>query len=134
MADPIRAFRRAAGQRQAAAEFLLRGKLNLDALYLAGYAIECGLKALILAKTPKADRAATLAQISRGQEMHRYEKLAEILKAVGSPIPVRLVKKLRQFTWSTDLRYMTGRGDYGESRDFLLMVDEVLRWVDGGLP
>lgn len=41
-------FQRAAGQRFTTAEFLLRHRYALDAMYLAGYTIECTLKALIL--------------------------------------------------------------------------------------
>jgi HEPN domain-containing protein len=133
MSDPIRAFRRAAGQRQAAAEFLLKGKLSLDASYLAGYAIECALKALILARTPNRQRRRQQEEISRGKGMHSHHNLAEILKRLGCPIPLRLAKKLRRANWSTDLRYESGRGDYEQSREFLGTVEEVLKWVDGNL-
>lgn len=133
MSDQIRIFRRAAGQRKAAAEFLFTGRLYLDAYDLAGYAIECALKALILAKTPMGRRTERVEEIGRGKEMHNYQKLAEILKSSGSPIPLPLMKRLRRSRWSTDLRYLSGLWDYDDSRYFLQTVDEVLRWVDGGL-
>jgi len=47
---------------------LLREKLTLDAQYLAGYTVECSLKALILELTPDVDKAAKLKEITAGFE------------------------------------------------------------------
>ena len=52
----VQRFMRAASQRYTAAELLLREGLNLEAMYLAGYVVECSLKALILAHTPQRRR------------------------------------------------------------------------------
>jgi hypothetical protein len=41
-----RDFQRAAAQRLTTAEFLLLHRYNLDAMYLAGYTVECSLKDL----------------------------------------------------------------------------------------
>jgi hypothetical protein len=43
MALTSRDFLRAAGQRLTTAEFLLKSGYNLDAMYLAGYGLECAL-------------------------------------------------------------------------------------------
>jgi HEPN domain-containing protein len=76
----FRDFQRAAAQRLTTAEFLLENGFTLDATYLAGYAIECSLKSLILHATPPADRAATLAKISSRSTMHNPEILGAELK------------------------------------------------------
>ena len=47
-------FQRAADQRLTTAAFLLENGFHLDAVYLGGYGIECGLKALILKRTPRS--------------------------------------------------------------------------------
>ena len=73
-------FQRAARQRLSTAEFLLGNRYNLDAMYLAGYAVECTLKALILDATPTGHRAETLRMISSGKKMHDTEVLGGILK------------------------------------------------------
>jgi HEPN domain-containing protein len=51
----IRLFERIAEQRLAAAELLLEHQFYLDAVYLAGYTVECSLKALILRWTPRRE-------------------------------------------------------------------------------
>jgi HEPN domain-containing protein len=127
-------FQRAARQRLSTAEFLLGHRYNLDAMYLAGYAVECTLKALILKVTPPADCADTLRSISSGRRMHDAEVLGGILKDLGHPIPLELVKRFRRSRWSTGLRYETGRTDTGETRAFLKTAKAAYDWVEGQLP
>jgi HEPN domain-containing protein len=80
----VRKFIRAAKQRFTTAEFLLRhGEgCNIDAQYLAGYGVECALKALILARTSRRQFAATLQRLTGGRKTHDYEMLKGILEAV----------------------------------------------------
>jgi HEPN domain-containing protein len=134
MPSSSRDFQRAARQRLTTAEFLLENRYTLDAMYLAGYAVECTLKALILELTPDHDRSEVLKKISSGKKMHDPEILGGILKDLGCPIPLLLVKKFRRSGWSTSLRYETGRKDTGETRGFLRMAKEVCDWVEGQLP
>jgi len=124
----IRLFRRAADQRLTTAEFLLKHGFDLDAVYLAGYTVECALKALILRWTPPRDFEDVLAKVTEaGARGHDFEYLkgllkerrrartrtdrevlgvlATLLKAVGS--------------WSTDLRYQVGTLKPKEARQFL---------------
>src|ERR1035437_10314136 len=109
-----RDFQRAADQRLTTADFLCGHRYNLDATYVAGYAIECTLKALILEFTTAAARPETLTKISSGRKMHNFEILAGLLKDLGQPMPLELVKKFRRFAWSTAMRYETGRTATGE--------------------
>jgi HEPN domain-containing protein len=134
MPSSSRDFQRAARQRLTTAEFLLENRYNLDAMYLAGYTVECTLKALILELTPVPDQAEMLKEISSGKKMHDPEILGAILKDLGRPIPLPLVKKFRRSGWSTALRYETGRTDTGETRGFLRTAKEVYDWVEGQLP
>jgi HEPN domain-containing protein len=113
-----------------AAEVLLREKVNLDAMYLAGYAIECTLKALILEATPDASRAMTLKVITQGATMHRLEILLGKLRDLGKPIPLELARRLRKSTWSTTLRYRSGRTPTGHTRAFLKTAKAVYDWVE----
>jgi HEPN domain-containing protein len=134
MALSSRDFRRAARQRLNTAEFLFRRSYNLDAMYLAGYTIECALKALILEVTPAQDRPATFTKITAGSQMHYPETLGGILKDLGHPIPLQLVKRIRRSGWSTDLRYESGRTDTSETGGFLKTAKAVYDWVEGQLP
>ncbi|HUE14458.1 MAG TPA: HEPN domain-containing protein [Planctomycetaceae bacterium] len=133
MASSSRDFQRAAAQRLTAAEFLLKNRYNLDAMYLAGYTIECSLKALILEATPEADRKKTLAKIRSGKKMHNPELLAGLLKDLNRPVPLAIAKRFRASGWSTDLRYESGRTDTGGTRAFLKTAKAVYDWVEGQL-
>ena len=134
MPSTSRDFQHAAKQRLTTAEFLLQYRYNLDAMYLAGYTVECTLKALILEVTPAQDQADTLKKISSGKKMHDAEILGGILKDLGHPIPLELVKRIRRSGWTTALRYETGRTDTGETRGFLKTAKMALDWVEGQLP
>ena len=129
-----RDFQKAAEQRLTTAQFLLSWDYPLDALYLGGYAIECSLKALILETTPAAGRAAVYAKISSGSKMHQAEVLAGELRKLGVSIPIPILKRLRRFQWSVDLRYQHGRKDTAETRGMLRTAKELCDWVGGQLP
>jgi HEPN domain-containing protein len=133
MPSTSRDFQKAARQRLTTAEFLLDNRYNLDAMYLAGYTVECSLKALILEIAPAADRPAVLKGISSGKKMHDSEILGGILKDRGRPIPLELVKRFRRCGWSTALRYEIGRSDTGETRGFLKTAKATYDWVEGQL-
>jgi HEPN domain-containing protein len=129
-----RDFQKAAAQRLTTAETLLREKLTLDAQYLGGYTVECSLKALILEKTPEAERPEKLRTISTGARMHRPDVLlGELREKLGIELPLALAKRMRRFEWSTDLRYETGRRDTGETTAFLTTAKAILDWVEAQL-
>lgn len=129
-----RDFQKVAAQRLTTAEVLLREKLTLDAQYLGGYAVECSLKALILARTPDPEKPDKLKQISSGAKMHRPEVLLEELKQLGIGLGSQLAKRMRRFDWTTDLRYETGRRDTGETIAFLKTAKAMYDWVEIQLP
>lgn len=98
------------------AEFLIDSGYTRDGMYLAGYAIECSLKALILHLTAEAHRETMFKRISRGEQMHYQETLGGILKGeYGIGYPLDLAKRFRRLKWRTSLRYEAGRADYAES-------------------
>src|SRR5438105_1342271 len=80
-AKEIRLFQRAADQRLTTAEFRLEHGYYLDAVYLAGYSVECALKALILKRTARRDFAAMWVSLTKvGSKGHDYDYLKELLK------------------------------------------------------
>jgi hypothetical protein len=95
----IRVFERAAIQRLTAAEFLFQNDFSLDAIYLAGYAGECALKALILRRTP------------HGQFVSMFNELTQ----AGAK-------------WSTDLRYQVGVLEFEVTRDFVEAARAICLW------
>jgi hypothetical protein len=87
------------------------------------------LKALILEKTPVADRPLVLEQLTHGAAFHRPEVLLGRLSALGVDLSPKLAKRMRRFDWSTDLRYEIGRKDTGETNALLNSAREIYFWV-----
>lgn len=126
-----RDFQRAAEQRLTTAEFLLESDYTLDALYLAGYSVECTLKALIMHLTPMANQADTFLRLKSGSRMHYPEHLKKELRDLGCAIPIDLVRRFRRFEWSTSLRYESGRRPRGEVRGYFKTAVATIEWVKG---
>lgn len=125
-----RKFLRAAKQRFVAAEFLLRHAFNFEAVYLAGYVIECALKTLILERTPERRRTELVRDDFRGERGHRLEVLIALLRRRGVVIPPAIAESLaRASGWSTALRYETGIVPSDDANLFLRSAAQVLEWV-----
>ena len=106
----VEIFVRVADARAAEAARLLEGGLTLGAVYLAGYEIECLLKALLLSVTPFKDQAAVLEEF-RGKAGHNLIHLRDrYLESGGAavPPPVGAALLILVNNWSTDLRYHPG--------------------------
>ena len=124
MAIPVskeaRRFHRCAQQRYSEAEVLLRYGYTTGAVYLAGYGVECMLKALILATTPGNETAAVLNTF-RGNKAHDYDSLKERYRRGASPSISREVNEA--FTliqwWSADLRYSPANVKNEEAATFM---------------
>ena len=100
------------------------------AIYLAGYAVECILKAMILANLPDSAHPAFIRQEFRGSRAHDVAALRAILYQAGGPRFPGPVSRDLAFvsTWSVDLRYTPGKGDEEEAREFLEAVDRIVRF------
>lgn len=121
-------FLRAAKQRLTSAELLLAAGMGLDATYLAGYAVECSLKALLLARTPR--RAwHSVERAFQGKGGHNLERLKALLERRGVSFETQLVQHLRIVsTWNTDLRYEVGKIPEVDAQRFVDAVREILKW------
>jgi len=127
--DLSRKFIRAAGQRFIAVEFLLREGLNFEAVYLAGYVIECSIKAVILRNTLARDRSHYADTYLKGRHGHNFEVLKEMLLGRGIRLPSFLSQELHRTAWSTDLRYEVGRFDAAEAVAFVSTAQRMLEWA-----
>ena len=130
--SPIpRRFYRVAYQRLEEAEVLSNAGYYIGTVYLAGYAVECMLKALILNSSPKKDHETVAAEF-RGQRAHQYEWLRHRYaqtNAAGLPVAVS-ESLLIVATWDTSLRYKPGLGDPTDASRFLEEVNKILEWAD----
>ena len=93
-------YAKVALQRLDAADHLIESGYTKDGMYLAGYAVECSLKALILHLVAEAEREKMFERISKGASMHTPETLGGILKGdLATSLPLPLVKRFRRFGW-----------------------------------
>jgi hypothetical protein len=130
-----RDFLKVALQRLTAAEEIMQTlQLNLEAQYIAGYSVECSLKALILDKTAESDRPALLERLTHGAASHRPEILLDALRKQGVSLTPDLAKRMRRFDWTTDLRYETGRRPTGETNGLLRTASTIYEWVREQIP
>ena len=130
--DPeARLYYRCAFLRFEDAQILLRADHTTGAVYLAGYGVECILKALVLMAVPLRDRPAMLLSF-RGAKAHDYEWLRSQYFHNSGPRFPREINE--QFTlvnsWSTDLRYRPNTVRDEEAEGFLIAVSRILHWAD----
>jgi HEPN domain-containing protein len=124
-----RKYLRAAIQRLDAAQALFKLHMNLDAIYLAGYSVECALKSLILERTAASDKSRTLGSF-RGRRGHDLGGLKDLLARRHCRVPTEIVPHIaRVETWSTELRYEVGRIPDSEAELFLSSSHKILHWV-----
>jgi len=126
-----RLFYRCAKLRFDEALILLKAEKLTGAVYLAGYGIECMLKALILAASPASD-VTEILKLFRGGRAHDFEWLRSIyIKLGGSRFPVDIREKFVAVShWSTELRYTARSLPEEEAVLFLNMASEILNWAD----
>lgn len=126
-----RRFYLVAGQRWEDAEFLLESDRTTAAVYLAGYCVECMLKALILSQAPAAETATILASF-RGAGAHNYDWLRFTYRDYGgAELPKEILEAFRIVSdWGTELRYEPGRMKDAVAEAFLAAVRAIRTWAD----
>jgi HEPN domain-containing protein len=129
-----RLFYRCAKQRYEEAEILLEAGHPTGAVYLAGYGIECMLKALVLSAVPPGQVDLVLRGF-RGNRAHEYEWLrGEYRVRSQASFPKHINQCFsRVDTWSTDLRYEPGNLRMRDAEVFMETARELIRWIDGRL-
>lgn len=110
---------------------LLESGLFLDAVYLGGYVVECGLKALILQRTPIRKRREVCRELTTGSRSHNFDVLAGCLKAKGCPLAPGIQGRLDDLNdeWRTNLRYSGALIPEGEAEEFFESMAAVHEWV-----
>lgn len=133
-AREARAFYQAAKQRFEDARFLLENERTTGAIYLAGYSVECMLKALILSAVAKKQRAEVL-QSFRGAKAHDYDWLQlKYLVSGGPQFPKSTVKALSLVSdWAVEIRYKAAKARIDEAKAFLDATEQIMTWADARL-
>ncbi len=125
----VRRYVRVAERRLADARFLQeegRPEHQTGAVYLAGYAVECGLKALLLSRLPATGQPADVMT-------HRILGLRDDCRAAGvnfRPEDDGRDGRLRRLArWDVALRYNPGNTDRSEAEAFLRDAADLLAFV-----
>lgn len=131
-ATEARPYYRAAFQRWDDALYLMAGSRTTGAVYLAGYVIECMLKALIVDGLPASLREEVSRRF-RGAAGHDLEGLLGIYRLhVNLTIPRDAARHLaRVAPWSTNLRYSPGVIELRSAHDFFDSTFAIMAWADG---
>jgi HEPN domain-containing protein len=127
-----RLFYRCAFERYEDAQVLLRAEHTTGAVYLAGYGVECILKALILSALAPAAQSQML-KFFRGTKAHDFEWLrTQYLEGGGPRFPREIVEAFTLVNpWSTDMRYLPGKQKVEEAEGFLDAAGNIIRWANG---
>ena len=125
-----RRFYLASLQRFEEAELLFDNSYYVGATYLAGYAVECILKALILNSVPKS-RQMEVAREFRGQRAHDFQWLRKRYAQTHAPGITEEVRRrlLYVSTWETALRYEPRKGKATDAEQFLKAVEDIIEWA-----
>lgn len=134
-AAEARPYYQSAIQRFEDAQFLLEDGRTTGAVYLAGYAVECMLKALILASIAEAGKRKKMISSFRGSRAHDFGWLRSVYLENGGPaLPSDVAKLFARLTpWSTDLRYEAGTVKRRDAEAMLEAAAGILEWADGRL-
>ncbi len=131
LAKEPRRFFRAAEQRLQEVQFLLRHDYTTASVYLAGYAVECILKALILASEPETRHAETMKSF-RGVHGHDFDWLRKQLLQRRVSLPATITTALTDVSrWTTNLRYDPTIQTRRDADTFLTATEEIIRWGHG---
>lgn len=128
-----RHFFRAAKERLEDAQHLLESDpaRTTGSVYLAGYAVECALKALILNAEPVSRHAKTMT-FFRGAKAHNFDWLRDELdKRTHVVLPQNILECFEILNyWGTDIRYVPTTFAEQDAKDFLTASDDFLKWAE----
>jgi hypothetical protein len=120
----------AALQRFEDAQILFDNARATGAVYLAGYAVECLLKAVLLDRAARS-KLASVWDSFRGRAGHNLDSLEYAVSRVGLALPPKLKRDfLKVSTWTTDLRYYAGSKKWDDARDFLQSAARLIEWLE----
>ena len=136
----VKRFHRAAATHLEAARELLdecpenaASLLGHDVVYLAGYVVECGLKALLLSQYPRREHEEVVEWF-RTDVKHNLERLREELTKKGVNFPRDQLENLRQVhrRWWSEMRYDAQQWKREDVERLFQATEAIYKWVRGG--
>lgn len=139
-APEVRRFTRAANAHCEAARQLLAdcpqrssSALAHEVIYLAGYVVECALKALLLTNTPRK-KHEELVQRFKDKLKHNLELLKSELSQRGVELPGEHKENLKRVrsVWSSEMRYDIQMRRREDAERVFDAAEEIFDWVNKG--
>lgn len=121
----------AAGRRLDDAKTLYNADRTTGSMYLAGYTVECMLKALIIAQATSTRKPEVLKEF-HGSGAHNFGRLrAAYLKLGGTRFPKDVVESfLVVQEWGTEWRYDPAPRPADDAESFLASVARIWECID----
>ena len=124
-----RAYHLAANHRYEDAVILLDNRRTNGSIYLAGFAVECALKALIMANSTPKERSKLLEKLKK-EHGHNLDALRKELARRGMHMPEEVIDAYRRLnTWHSNARYDPLLQSTRDAQDMLNSAT-LVRWVE----
>lgn len=109
-------------------------RLATEVIYLSGYVVECGLKAVLVSHTPLKQHERLMEEVLKGRIKHNLELLKDELIDKGIVWPLTRREQLRRVRskWSSEMRYDARRSRREDAEEVLEAAEELFRWATGG--
>ena len=103
-----------------------------EIVYLAGYVVECALKALYLSRCSPRRHEEVVAWL-KAEIKHNLEKLKSELVEKGVVFPSEVMRDLKwvKTHWSSEMRYRVHTWNRVDTTRFLKSVRSIRAWVRG---
>ncbi len=126
----VRLFLTAAEARLDESRHLSKYGYTMGAVYLAGYVVECVLKALVVGCHPEHEQQGVITGF-RGALAHDYDWLLRRYRtAGGATLPREVAEAFGLLEpWGTDLRYNPRTQFAGDEDEFFAAVTVVYEWA-----
>lgn len=114
------------------ADCLMKAKRYNAAIYLAGYAVECMLKSLLVTRTP-ASKFAEIQDFFRGNLGHNLEQLLKAIRDRGENFPTTMTRMFQTINkiWSVNIRYQHVQLKHKEAASIMNGVFEIISLIKG---
>ncbi len=118
-----------AKQRFEEAEILLKNHKPNGGIYLAGFAVECILKSLILANTTVLQRLGVLQEL-KTKYWHDLDALRKKAARHGLHMPPDVLHEFRRInTWDNNYRYNPGTRSIKDATLLLKSAETIITWA-----
>ncbi len=114
------------------ADCLMKAKRYNAAIYLAGYAVECMLKALLVNRTPSS-KTRDLSDYFRGNLGHNLEQLLQAIRDRGENFPKTTARQFQTINkiWSVNIRYQHVQLKNKDAESIMRAVLEIMLLLKG---